>query len=123
MLTSEGTISALRSQDRKHSTRFKVSMFIDPRWSVTVNLDLEKSLSVSVDIGAIDRMSILFSSSLQKRLQCSALILLCRFTLLSYDEYSNIQQRKLQARKGLTLRSAFSLLPSVGARVLVIKTF
>ena len=67
MLTSEGTIRALPSQDRKHSTRFKVSMFIDPRWSVTVSFDLEKSRSVPVDIGGIDRMSMAINDKLGNR--------------------------------------------------------
>ena len=57
-LTAEGIISALLSQDRRHSKRFSVSVFMDPRWSVTVSLAVEKSRSVSVDIAAIDRMSI-----------------------------------------------------------------
>ena len=57
-LTAEGIISALLSQDRRHSKRFSVSEFMDPRWSVTVSLALEKSRSVSVDIGAMDRISI-----------------------------------------------------------------
>ena len=57
-LTAEGIISTLLSQDRRHSKRFRVSVFMDPRWSVTVSLALEKSRSVSVDIAAIDRISI-----------------------------------------------------------------
>lgn len=65
MLTSEGTIRALLSQDRKHSKRFKISIFIDPYWSVTISLALEKSLSISVDIGAINRMLMAIKDKLE----------------------------------------------------------
>jgi hypothetical protein len=50
-LIAEGIMSALLSQDRRHSKKFCVSVFMGPRWSVTVNSALEKSRSVS-DQGA-----------------------------------------------------------------------
>jgi hypothetical protein len=45
-LTAEGIMSALLSQDRRYSKKFCVSVFMGPRWSVTVNLALERSRSV-----------------------------------------------------------------------------
>jgi hypothetical protein len=66
-LTSDGISVVLRSHDRKHSKRFTVSTFIDPRRSVTESLALEKSRSVSVDIGAIDRMSIAINDKVGNR--------------------------------------------------------
>ena len=70
-LTSDGTIRALLSQDRRHSKRFNVSVFIDPRWFVTESLALEKSRSVSVDIGAIDRISMAIKDKVGNRRRCA----------------------------------------------------
>jgi hypothetical protein len=71
-LTCDWAIRVLPSHDRRYSRRFKVSIFIDPRRSVTISLALEKSHSISADIGGINRMSIAIKDKLGKLLRCAS---------------------------------------------------